>query len=144
MKPVSDIRLRWYDDTRLQEDSPRKLIEIFLESVGISSETATDMLEALFIAKSEGRSLTTSEIKSMVEDMRGKRKAPGGLTERNIQIWLKYFRDIKLVGRVKSRHMFLNNRLPSELFDDYTRAIIDESVSYTIRSLQKIEKAYDL
>lgn len=146
MDPISDIRLKWYDDSTLLEDDPRRLTELFLDCLGIRSDVATDIFESLLMGRAKGHSLTTSEIREDVIKRRKERKYdnPDEVNIRSIQIWLKHFRKLKLLGRIKSRYMFTNNRLPSEIFAEHTKGLIDGSVAYMIRGLEKIETVYDI
>jgi hypothetical protein len=146
MNLLSDIRLKWYDDSSLMIKDSRKLIELFLDSVGVSRDIAADIFEVLLMAKSEGLGLTTSEIKERVIDLREKRGGVRkGLSDRNIQIWLKFFRDLELVERIGSRYMFTGYRKPSALFMERTKPeIIDKSVDYIHRLLREIETGYEI
>ncbi len=146
MKPVSDIRLRWYDDSSLLEDDPRKLVDLFLRSMGVSSEVASDILEAMLIAKAKDITLTGREITHNVGQLRQERgkDASHGLTDRNVQMWLRHLRDVKLIERIKNRYMFGKNNRPSRVFFEQTKPIIDETVAYIQRVLEKVEKAYDI
>ena len=147
MNLLSDIRLRWYDDSSLLKENPRELVELFMKSIGISSEVAIDLFEVMLMAKSRDIGLTRRDIKSNIIELRNSRKtknAEDGLTDRNIQIWLKYFMDIKLVDRIGKRYRFTNNKKPSVAFSQYTKPLVDESVLYVEKILKKLEEEYKI
>ena len=147
MNLLSDIRLRWYDDSSLLKENPRELVELFMKSIGISSEVAIDLFEVMLMAKSRDIGLTRRDIKSNIIELRNSRKtknAEDGLTDRNIQIWLKYFMDIKLVDRIGKRYRFTNNKKPSVAFSQYTKPLVDESVLYVEKILKKLEEEYNI
>jgi hypothetical protein len=128
------------------EDDPRKLTEIFLGSLGISSDIAVDVMEVLLKARAEDVALRTAEIRDSVLKLRKERKIKEkkGLTLRNIQIWIKYFKEIKLVDRVGERGRFTGNKKPSEAFSEYTKPVIYESSSFVENVLKKAEEAYGI
>ncbi len=146
MNPLFDIRLRWYDDTSLNEDDKRKLSELFLKTLGVTSEVAVDIFEALLTARADNRAITVREIKQAVVENRKQRGCPlSGLTERNIQIWMKFFRDIgliKYVEKMGDRYIFPGNKKPSEVFEEYTKPQVASSLNYIKRVLEKTEDAY--
>lgn len=147
MNLLSDITLRWYDDSSLLKENPRELVELFMTSIGISSEVAIDLFEVLLIAKSKDIGLTRKDIKSNILELRKSRKikdAEDGLTDRNLQIWLKYFIEIKLVDRIGKRYRFTNNKKPSIAFSQYTKPLVDESVLYVEKILKKLEEEYKI
>lgn len=146
MNLISDIRLRWYDESSLLEEEPRKLVELFLKSMGISSDVASDILEVLLIARSKEISLTCKEIKDQIKVLRKKRGVndASGLTDRNVQIWLKHFKNMKLIERIKSKYMFSKNKRPGVVFSEETKPIIEETLAYIQRILEKLEKTYDI
>lgn len=146
MNEIADITLRWFDESALLEDNPRKLTETFLASLGISAEVAVDVMEVLLKARGEDRALRTVEIRDEVLKLQKKRKAKGarGLTLRNIQIWLKYFKSIKLVDRTGERVRFTGNKRPSEAFAENTKPIVYESVAFIEELLRRTERAYGL
>ncbi len=147
MNLLSDIRLRWYDDDSLLSNEPRALIELFLDSLGVSRDVAADIFEVLLTAKSEGVGLTTSQIKQRIIELREKRGSDteSGLCKRNIQIWMGFFRELELVERIGSRYFFSGNKKPSTLFMERTKPnIIDKSTDYIHRLLQEIEKGYSV
>lgn len=147
MNLLADIRLRWYDDSGLMSKDPRALIGLFLDSMGVTRDVPVDLFEVLLTAKSMGVGLTTSEIKKGIIKLRKKRKEGEGkgLSDRNIQIWLKFFRDLDLVDRIGSRYMFSGNKNPSTLFKEKTKPeIIDKSADYIYRLLREIEGSYEI
>jgi len=147
MNLLSDIRLKWYDDSSLMLKDSRKLIELFLDSLGITRDVPADIFEVLLIAKSSGIGLTTSEIKGGIIKLRKKRNGSieKGLSERNIQIWLKFFRDLELVERIGSRYLFSGNKKPSTIFKERTKPeVIDKSADYIYRLLKGIERGYEI
>jgi len=146
MKPLSDLTLRWFDDSTIVEAEGRELVVLFLTSLGITSDVAVDITSVLLSTRSEDRALTSEEIKTAVEKIRekGKRPLDKGLTLRNIQVWLRYFREIKLIDRLGGRYRFSGNKKPSESFREYTRPIAEQSMDYVERILEKIEKQYEI
>ena len=148
MKPnkISNIQLIWYDDTTLLTENPRKLVKLFLSSIGITSDIAADIFEVLVKYNAKGIAPTSKEIE---KEILKKKNSENGeeFSFRIIQIWLKYFREIKLIDRIgskkKSRYVFSGNRKPSEAFMQYTKPfIIDESVNYSEKILKKMEGKY--
>jgi len=148
MKPnkISNIQLIWYDDTTLLTENPRKLVKLFLSSIGITSDIAADIFEVLVKYNAKGIAPTSKEIE---KEILKKKNSENGeeFSFRIIQIWLKYFREIKLIDRIgskkKGRYVFSGNRKPSESFMQYTKPlIIDESVNYSEKILKKMEGKY--
>jgi len=85
--------------------------------------------------------------------MRKKRKKSGefdgeiddSLSERNIQMWLKFFKDIKMIECINDRYFFSGDKFPSEVFEIYVKPlIIEESVKFIERLLKKVEESYEL
>jgi hypothetical protein len=146
MKAVSEITLKWFDDAALMEDDPRRLTETFLASLGVSSEVAVDVMEALLHARAQDRALKTAEIRDEIIKLRKKRrvKAAKGMTLRNIQIWLKYFKSLKLVDRTGERVRFTGNKRPSQVFEEYTKPVIHESASFVGKLLKRTEEVYGI
>ena len=146
MNTIADVTLRWFDESALLEEDPRRLAETFLASLGISSVVAADIFEVLLLARSEDRALRTVEVHEAVLKLRKDKKIEGGkgLGLRNIQVWLRYFKSIKLVDRVGDRVRFTHNKAPSQAFNEYTKQIISESVSFSGRLLGKTERAYGI
>ena len=145
MKPVADVTLRWFDDTTLLADEPRKLVEVFLEALGITSDVARDLMEILLAQCAKDHPLTTQEIKERILELRGERgQEVKGLTDRNLQVWLKYFREIRLADRVGGRHRFTGNKTPLAAFKENTRPVIDDTLNYIQRALEKLEDAYGI
>lgn len=146
MNLISDIRLKWYDDSSLMTDDPRELLELFLDSLGVSSAVACDVLEVLLLARQKDISLTSSEISTYIKEVRKKRRqAVGkGLTDRNIQLWLKFFIELQLVDRLGRRYRFKNNRSLGEAFNNYTKPLVIESLDYVNKVINKLERAYSI
>jgi len=145
MKLLSDITLRWYDESSLAEDDPRRLVELFLDSMGITSDVAIDLFEVLAVARAEDTALTAKQIRDAIVNLRSMRKVENpekGLTARNIQVWLKHFRRLKLVDKLGERYHFKGNKKPGKAFSDETKPVIEESVRYVERVLKKVEEAY--
>ncbi|MBD3388902.1 MAG: hypothetical protein GF416_07530 [Candidatus Altiarchaeales archaeon] len=143
---IADIKLRWYDDSALLAEEPRELLELLLDSVGVTSDVARDMMEVLLMARAKDVSLTTAEVKSGIAQLRASRKSKRrdfGMTDRNIQVWLRYFEDIGLLDSVGGKHRFAANKTPSEAFKR-TKEVIKESVKYTDKLLEKVEDAYGI
>ena len=147
MKLLSDIHLRWYDESSLLEDDPRKLLELFLESLGITSDVARDLLHVLFAARAKDTALSGRQVRDAIITLRKLRNAADaekGLTTRNIHVWLKYFSDIRLVEKIGSRHHFKGNKKPSRAFSEGTKPLVDESVKYVERLLKKVEDSFGI
>ncbi len=145
MKPISDIHLRWYDDSTLAEDNPRKLAALFMDAIGVTSDVAVDLFEVLLISRAGDNALTSREIKTKIMESRKKRKTGDhGLTDRNIQVWLKFFRELKLVDRTGSHYRFRGNKKPSEAYMEYTKPLVYESAEYVERLLLKVEESYGI
>ena len=148
MNLISDIRLRWYDESSLQVDDNRELVRILLDSLGVTRDVALDVFEVLLMAKSDGISMTGREIKDKVIGLRKERKVKKpkkGLTDRNIQLWLRFFREIDLIERVGSRHLFSGNKKPSKVWVERTKPnIIDKSAENIHKILLELEKRYEI
>ncbi len=141
MNLLADIRLKWYDDSSLMLEDERELITLFLDSLGVTRETAVDIFEALLKAKKQDKGLTSDELRGEIIKLRSKRgKTEKGLTKRNLQIWLRFYRDIEFVERFGSRYRFAKNKKPSQAFRDYTKPeVIDKSSDFMYRLLKEIE-----
>lgn len=147
MNLLSEIHLRWYDDSTLMLEDKRELVKLFLNTVGVSRDVAADVFEVLLLTKMEGIALTTSEIKDEIIKLRRGRglDTQKGLTNRNIQIWLKFFRDIELAQRIGDRYFFSGNKKPSTVFIEHTKPnIIDKTSDYIARLLEEIEQRYGI
>ena len=148
MNLLSDMRLKWYADTSLALDDRREIVEIFMDSIGVTRDVAVDMFEILLMAKADDIALTREEIKKQILDLREKRGVKDtkkGLTDRNIQIWLKFFRDIEFIERIGRRYVFKGNKKPSDVFIENTKPeIIDKTVDYVHRLLGELENRYDI
>ncbi|MEA1925591.1 MAG: hypothetical protein U9M95_06955 [Candidatus Altiarchaeota archaeon] len=141
MNLLADIRLRWYDDSSLMLEDERELIALFLDTLGVSRKAAIDIFEALLKAKKRDMGLTSDELRGEIIKLRRKRgETEKGLTKRNLQIWLRFYRDIELVERFGSRYRFAKNKKPSQAFRDYTKPeVIDKSSDFMYRLLKEIE-----
>ena len=147
MNLLSEITLKWYDDSSLMLEDRRELVGLFLDSLGITRDCAGDIFEALLLAKSKNISLSTAEIRKSVKDLRSERgqRPDDSLTTRNVQIWLKYFRNIGLIERIGDRYLFKGNRKPSIVFkENVTPEVIDKSSDYLKRVLEKLEERYEI
>jgi hypothetical protein len=145
MNLLSEITLRWYDDTSLMIEERRELVELFLKSTGVTRDVAADIFEVLLLAKAKNISLTSEEIKKEIIGLRKKRgrQTDEGLTLRNIQLWLKFFRDLGMVERLGNRYMFRGNKKPSTVFMENVKPdVIDRSADYLCRLLTELEKRY--
>jgi len=144
MNLLSEITLKWYDDSSLMLED-RELVTLFLDSLGITRDIAADVFEVLLMAKSKNVSLTSAEIRNAVIDLRKKRKKnpDDSSTLRNIQIWIKYFRNIGMVERVGDRYLFKGNKKPSIVFKENVKPeLIDKSSDYLGRVLERLEQCY--
>jgi len=153
MPLLSKLQLCWFSDDELLKENPRDFVELFLNCLGISKGTASDIFEILLLNKKKGVHLTSDEIRNAVIEMRTKRKELGkfngnindSLSERNVQIWLKFFKDIKMIECINDRYFFSGDKFPSEVFEIYVKPlIIDESVKFIEKLLKKIEENYGL
>jgi hypothetical protein len=147
MNLLSQITLKWYDDSSLIAEDRRELVELFLDSIGITREVAADIFELLLIARSKGLSLTSRDIMEGIIEMRAHRGcAPDdSLTLRNIQIWLKYFRSLGLLEKIGGRYFFKGNKKPSAVFRESVKPeVIDKSADYLARVLEKLEDRYNI
>jgi hypothetical protein len=143
-KLLADIKLRWYDDSALLTDEPREILELFLDSIGLTSDVACDLVEVMLLARARDVPLTMPEVKAGIIELRRRRgsKDPGfGMTDRNIQIWLEYFETIGLMDEVGKKFRFAANKKPSEAFKR-TKQVIQESVKYSEKLVEKLEEAY--
>lgn len=141
---LADIKLRWYDDSALMEDEPRRLLELFMDSIGVTSDVACDVMEVLLMSRARDLPLTTGEVKLGVVELRRRRsvKDPDfGMTDRNIQIWLKYFERIGFLDELGGKHRFSGNKRPSDAFKK-TREVVAESLKYSEKLVGKLEAAY--
>ena len=147
MKLLSDIRLRWYDESSSLIDDRRELMELFLNSIGAKTKIAADIFEVLLIARSRDIAITSADIKNAILDLRRQRNEKDiqeGLTNRNIQLWLKFFRELGLIDMLGKRYRFTGNKIPSEAFLQYTRPIIDSSADFVYNLLKNLESHYGL
>lgn len=153
MSLLSSITLKWYSEDELLKENPRELIDLFLNSIGVSRKIAGDVFEVLLISRMKNLPLTAEEIRKEVIELRKKRKEIGifdgnveeSASKRNIQVWIKFFKDIKMIESVKNKYIFSGNKFPSEVFETYTKPlIIDESVKFISNVLKKIEEKYNI
>jgi len=153
MPLLSKIKLCWFSDDELLKDSPRALVELFLSSLGASKGTASDIFEILLLNKKKGIHLKSDEIRNEVIEMRKNRKElrefdgniDDSLSKRNVQIWLKFFKDIKMIECINDMYFFSGDKFPSDVFEMYVKQlVIDESVQFIERLLKKIEEGYGL
>ncbi|MFH1404035.1 MAG: hypothetical protein ABIH11_07190 [Candidatus Altiarchaeota archaeon] len=144
---LADIKFRWFDESALLTDDRRELVELFLDSIGITSDVARDLIEVLVNAKTKDVSLGAGEIKILILELRRRRKSKDpmwGLTDRNLQVWLKYFQNIRLIDNFAGKYRFTSNKPPSRAFKDYTMEVVKESAAFTERVLKRIEEVYEL
>ena len=140
------IKLRWLDESAFLESDRRKTLELFLDSIGITSDVAADIFELMLLAKARELSLKTSEIKKGIIKLRGERKVKNtekGLTNRNIQVWLSYFEDIGLFDSKVSGHRFRMDKRPSEAFKRVGQ-LASESLNVSERLLKNVEEGFDI
>ncbi|MFN3528254.1 MAG: hypothetical protein ACK4YO_04050, partial [Candidatus Altarchaeaceae archaeon] len=106
MPLLSSITLRWYSEDELLKENPRELINLFLNSIGVSKKIAADIFEVLLIARMKNLPLTTEEIMKEVIELRRKRKEIGIVVEdekiskRTVQFWIKFFKEIKMIESI--------------------------------------------
>jgi len=147
---IADIRIRWYDDTLLNRVQGRQSIRFFLECLGVTADVACDIFEVLVEAYRDGSAVSVSQIKEEVIKKIEKRGDENkGTTERNIQIWIKFFRDIEMIQMIGSgksaKYMLYGGRKPSEVFITHTKAqVIDRASMFIVRALEKVEREYDI
>ncbi|MFH1055666.1 MAG: hypothetical protein V1744_06195 [Candidatus Altiarchaeota archaeon] len=142
---LADIKLRWYDDSALMADEPRELLELFLDSIGVTSDVACDIIEVMLMSRARDVPLTTPEVKAGIVELRRRRgvKDDFGLTDRNIQIWLSYFERIGLLDVLDGKHRFTANKKPTEAFKK-TKQVVSESLKYSESLLSKVEASYQI
>ncbi|MFC2162637.1 hypothetical protein ACFLRF_03070 [Candidatus Altiarchaeota archaeon] len=144
---LADIKLRWYDESSLLTDDKRELIELFLDSIGVTSNVARDLMEVMINARARDTALGAGQIKILIMELRRRRKDKDpmwGLTDRNLQVWLKYFQTIRLLDTFGGSYRFTGNKKPSKAFKDYTLQVVRESAAFSGRVLEKIDEAYAL
>ena len=144
---LADIKLRWFDESSLLTDDGKELIDMFLDSIGVTSDVARDLMEVLINAKTKDVALGAGEIKILILELRRRRKDKDplyGLTDRNLQVWLRYFQTIRLIDSFAGGYRFTGNKRPSEAFRGYTMDVVRESAAYTERVLKKIDVVYGL
>jgi len=145
MNLLSEITLKWYDDSAFMLDDKREMVELFLDSLGVSRTIASDIFEVLLIAKSKNISLTCGQIRKDVAELRKARnqRIDEAATPRNIQLWLRFFRKIGLIEKVGCRYMFKGNKRPSVAFREEVKPhVIDNSSDFLARLLEGLEKKY--
>ncbi len=141
---LAGIKLRWYDDSSLLTDEPRELLEVFLSSIGVTSDVAKDLMEALLMARARDVSLKASELRAAILELRLRRGAKDlefGLTDRNILVWLDFFQSIGLLDHVSGKYRFAANKRPSEAFKR-TQEVVGECVRFSAKAVSKLERAY--
>jgi hypothetical protein len=144
MELLADLKLRWYDDSATLEDDPRRLLEMFLDSIGVTSDVARDLMEVMLTARAKDVPLTSGQVRSGIMELRRRRgdKEPDfGMTDRNLQVWLEYFETIGLLDYVGGRHRFHSNKKPSEAFKR-VKQVAAESLKYSEKLVTKLEAAY--
>jgi len=147
MNLLSEITLRWYDDSSLMLEDRRELVELFLDSLGVSRDVASDVFEVLLLAKAKNISLTSNQIKREIIDLRNKRNRDPdeGLSLRNIQLWLRFFRMLGMVEKIGGRYLFRGNKKPSSVFRENVKPeVIDKSSEYLCRILEELEDRYGI
>jgi hypothetical protein len=147
MNLLSEITLKWYDDSSLMTEDKRALVELFLDSIGITRETAADIFEVLLIAKAKDISITSSQIREGIIELRTQRgkEIDKSLTRRNIQIWIKFFRKLGFLEKIGNMYTFKGNRKPSTVFRENVKPqVIDNSADYIARILEKLEDKYKI
>jgi hypothetical protein len=145
MKLIADFTLRLYDEGALLEDDPRRLLELFLDSIGITSDVARDVFHVLLVARAGDTALSARQIREAVVSLRkirGEKELERGLTMRNVQVWLRYFRDIRLADNLGALYRFRGNKTPKRAFIDGTRPLALASLDYVEKLLGKVEGAY--
>ena len=146
MNLLSELTLKWYDDSSLMLED-RELVELFLDSLGISRGIAADVFEVLLRAKAKNISMSSKEIRNEVLDLRKQRKQSpdDSSTLRNVQLWIKYFRKIGMLEKVGDRYLFKGNRKPSLVFRENVKPeVIDKTAEYLIRALERLEECYEI
>lgn len=145
MNLLSEITLKWYDDTSLLLEDRRELVELFLDSLGITRDVAADVFEVLLLAKEKNTSLTSEQIKNEIINLRRKsnKNLDEGLSMRNVQLWLKFFRNLGMIERLGNRYLFKGNKKPSSAFKENVKTnVIDKSADYLYRLLNELENRY--
>ena len=143
---LADIKLRWFDESNLLLNGQRELLEAFMDSIGVTSEVAVDLMHVLLLARAKDVAISTAQVKEGIVRVRKQRRAKRpsfGLTDRNIQIWLRYFENIGLLDSIGGKHRFASNKRPTDVFQR-TREVVLESLSYSERLLGKVEEEYGI
>jgi len=143
-KPLAKIQLSWYDDSTLLEEDSFKLVRLFLKSLGINARVPAEILEVLLLFGDEY--LTTKRIKEKILELRKKRYGRAnrkGLTERNLQKWLKQFIELELIERYRERYRFKNDKSLSYAFEKYTLELLNNAIEYNKKLIAEIEKRYE-
>jgi hypothetical protein len=144
---LAGIKFRWFDESALLTDDRRELIELFLDSIGITSDVARDLIEVLINARARSVSLGAGEVKVLILELRRRRRVKDpmwGLTDRNLQVWLKYFQTIRLLDNFGGKYRFTGNKKPGRVFREHTMEVVKESAAFTERILSKIENVYGI
>ena len=147
MNLLSEITLKWYDDSSLMLEDRRELVELFLDSLGVSRDVAADVFEALLQAKAGNISLTSTQLKTEIIELRNKRglDVDKGLSLRNIQLWLKFFRKLGMVEKIGGRYLFKGNKKPAVVFRENVKLeVVDKSAEYLCRLLEELENRYEI
>ena len=147
MNLLSEITLKWYDDSSLMLEDRRELVELFLNSLGVSRDVAADVFEALLLAKAGNISLTSNQLKTEIIKLRNKRglDVDKGLSLRNIQLWLKFFRKLGMVEKIGGRYLFKGNKKPAVVFRENVKPeVVDKSTEYLCRLLEELENRYEI
>ncbi len=143
---LAHVKVRWLDDTAFLEDDPKERLKLFLDSIGITSEVAIDILQVILMAKARELTLKTAQIKQGIDELRirqGIKEPKKGLTDRNIQIWIGYYEDIGLLERHNGRHRFRQNKRPIDAFKQ-CKQMVTESLKVSERLLERVEEGFSI
>ena len=135
-----------FDDDDDYERRCFELLERALKSLGITSPPAVEVFNVLLAAHKAGLSVSAREVREKIIGDRRRRgnASKKGLTLRNIQVWLGYYTEIGVLDNNADKYMFKAAKKPSKCFKEYTKPVIDASVDYTRRALEKMEEAHSI
>jgi len=143
---IVTIKLKWLDESAFLEEGSEERVKLFLESIGISSDVASDLLQVMLLARAKELSLKTGQIRKGILELRkrrGDKDSEKGLTDRNIQVWLKYYETIGLFERYRGKHRFRSAKSPHDAFKR-CKQMTSESLKVSERLLELVQESYGI